>query len=62
MRWYYLALLICIVEIIMFASIILIPVAWCLREDFDWWSAPFYEARWNRDYDKLHRKKKEKLS
>lgn len=51
MRWYYLALLIYIAEIIMFASVVLIPLVMYLRDAEDWWKSPFTEARWNKDYD-----------
>ena len=44
MKWYYLALLIWIAEIIMFASIILIPVVMYLRRWCIWWDRPFTEA------------------
>ena len=44
MKWYYLALLTWILEIIMFASIILIPVCIYLRDLRDWWDKPFINA------------------
>ena len=42
--FYYLALLTWILEIFMFASIILIPIVLVLREEYRWWKHPFYEA------------------
>lgn len=42
---YYLALLTAIVEIIMIASIVLIPVWYHLFNISDWWRQPFSEAR-----------------
>lgn len=47
MKWYYLALLIWIAEIAMFASVILIPVCMYLRDSSDWWYRPFSEAEVN---------------
>ena len=44
MKWYYLALLTWILEIIMFISIVLIPVCIYLRDSHDWWETPFSEA------------------
>lgn len=46
MKWYYLALLIWIAEILMFASIVLLPVAIYLRNNNDWWENPFEEAHY----------------
>ena len=45
--FYYLALLTWILEIFMFASIILIPIVLILREEFDWWQKPFKEASYH---------------
>ena len=44
MKWYYLALITCIAEIIMFASVILIPVCMYLRDYYVWWNRPFSQA------------------
>ena len=44
MIWYYLAFLILILEIILFISIIGIPVVLYLRDHNDWFSHPFNEA------------------
>lgn len=41
---YYLALTISIIEVIMFASLILIPPALLLREKTDWFEHPFKTA------------------
>ena len=45
--FYYLALLTWILEIIMFASIVLIPIVLILREESDWWQKPFEEASYH---------------
>ena len=50
---YYLALLIWILEIIMFASIILLPVVVWLRDNYDAFKVPFVCAHcksWRNDY------------
>ena len=44
MKWYCLAFLICIIEILMFASIILIPVVMYLRDECEWFEHPFIKA------------------
>lgn len=44
MRYYFLAFVIWILEIVMFATIILIPVAMYLRDSYVWFDAPFGQA------------------
>lgn len=44
MKFYFLAFLIWILEIVMFASIVLIPVVMYLRDNYDWFERPFNEA------------------
>lgn len=45
MKWYYLAILIWILEILMFISIIFIPAVMYLR-DYHWWfNSPFLIAK-----------------
>ena len=46
MKWYYLAFLICILEIIMIATIVLIPLVRYLRDYYDWFEKPFEMAFW----------------
>lgn len=48
MRFYYLALLTWIAEILMFASIIFIPVVLFLRNKYLWFIRPFEEAECSR--------------
>ena len=45
MKWYFLALLIWFAEILMCATILLIPVCIYLRDNDDWFDSPFNEAR-----------------
>lgn len=52
MRWYWLALLIWFIEILMFVSILLIPVVVYARDNNDWFHAPFRNAWWNSEYDR----------
>lgn len=45
MRWYYLALLTWIFKIILFVSIVGIPIEIYLSDSSDWFEKPFNEAR-----------------
>ena len=47
MKWYYLALLTWVLKIIMFLSIILIPVCKYSEDTYEWWDRPFGKALWN---------------
>lgn len=47
MKWYFLALLIWLLETIMFVSVILIPVIMYLRDNYEWFEKPFNTAYWN---------------
>ena len=46
MKYYCLAALIWILEIIMFTSIIFIPMVIYLRVRYDWFEEPFGTAEW----------------
>jgi hypothetical protein len=53
MKWYFLAFLVWIIEILMFASIILIPFVMYLRNETEWFEHPFAKAdskKWNYPY------------
>ena len=50
MIWYYLAFLTWILEIILFISIIGIPVVLYLRDNNDWFAQPFAEAYCNKGW------------
>lgn len=53
MKWYFLAFLVWIIEILMFASIILIPFVMYLRNETEWFARPFAKAdskKWNYPY------------
>ena len=49
MKWYILAFLVWLLEILLCATIILIPICWCLRNRYDWFYAPLESARINDD-------------
>lgn len=44
MKWYYLALLTWILKIILWVSIVGIPMEIYLRDNYEWFEDPFYEA------------------
>ena len=51
MKYYFLALLVWIVMIIMFLTIILIPVVMHLRDNNEWFASPFSKACDEDGYD-----------
>lgn len=67
---YYLAFTVAIIEAVMFASVILVPLALWLREESDWFENPFDTAgivdddigwrKVKRDLEKAEREKEQK--
>ena len=63
---YYLAFALAIVEVIMFVSLILAPLALWLREESDWFDNPFNmvdDIDWamtKRELDRAEKKRKER--
>lgn len=46
MKWYYLALLIWILKIILWVSILGIPIEIYISNNSEWFEKPFCEAEW----------------